>query len=55
MLSEVLIRSIKPSGSPRKVSDGRGLHLLVARSDGRYWRYSYRFHRGKQKTLALGV
>jgi len=54
MLSDALIRSIKPSESPRKLSDGRGLHLLVAPSGGRYWRYNYRFH-GKQKTLALGV
>ena len=54
MLSDALIRSIKPSGSPRKVSDSGGLHLLVAPSGGRYWRYSYRFH-GKQKTMALGI
>src|SRR5579871_2205751 len=54
MLSDALIRSIKPSGRPRKLSDGGGLHLLLAPNGGRYWRYSYRFH-GKQKTLALGV
>ena len=54
MLSDALIRSTKPSSRPRKVSDGGGLHLLVAPNGGRYWRYSYRFH-GKQKTLALGV
>jgi hypothetical protein len=54
MLSDALIRSIKPFGSPRKLSDRGGLHLLVAPGGGRYWRYSYRFH-GKQKTLALGI
>jgi integrase len=54
MLSDALIRSIKPFRSPRKLSDWGGLHLLVAPSGGRYWRYSYRFH-GKQKTLSLGT
>jgi integrase len=54
VLSDALIRSIKPSGRPRKLSDAGGLHLLVAANGGRYWRYSYRFH-GKQKTLALGI
>jgi len=38
----------------RKISDGRGLYLLVVPNGGRYWRYNYRFN-GKHKTLALGV
>jgi hypothetical protein len=42
------------SSHPRKYSDGGGLHLLVAPSGGKYWRYSYNFD-GKQKTFALGV
>lgn len=54
MLTDSAIRSAKRSDRPRKLADGRGLHLLVAPNGGRYWRYSYRF-RGKQKTLALGV
>lgn len=54
MLTDSLVRSAKRSDHPRKLSDGGGLHLLVAPNGGRYWRYSYRFE-GRQKTLALGV
>jgi integrase len=54
MLSDTLIRGVKRTTRPRKLSDTGGLHLLVAPNGGRYWRFSYRF-RGKQKTLALGV
>ena len=58
--SRVKIRSstvapdIKPLRYARKISDGRGLYLLVTPNGGRYWRYNYRFH-GKHKTLALGI
>jgi transposase-like protein len=45
---------IRPLRSPRKISYGQSLYLLVMPNGGRYWRYSYRFA-GKQKTLALGV
>ena len=54
MLTETQLRHLKPADRPRKCSDGRGLHLLVAPNGGRYWRFSYRFD-GKQKTLALGI
>jgi integrase len=54
MLTDATLRSVKPSDRPQKLSDGGGLHLLVAPTGGRYWRYSYRFN-GKQKTLALGI
>jgi integrase len=54
MLTDSLARSAKPSDRIRKLSDGGGLHLLVAPNGGRYWRYSYRY-KGKQKTVALGV
>ena len=54
LLTDTMIRSIKPLRSPRKFSDGGGLYLLVAPIGGRYWRYNYRYN-GKQKTLALGI
>ena len=38
----------------RKITDARGLYLLVMPHGGRYWRYDYRFD-GKRKTLALGI
>ena len=54
MLTDTQIRSVKTAEKPWKLTDGGGLFLLVAPNGGRYWRYKYR-HRGKQKTLALGV
>jgi integrase len=54
MLTDIQLRSAKPSMRPRKLFDTHGLHLLVTPNGGRYWRYNYRF-KGKQKTLALGV
>jgi hypothetical protein len=54
LLSDTTIRNVKPLRSPRKVSDGGGLYLLVAPTGGRYWRYNYRIN-GKQRTLALGI
>lgn len=37
-----------------KITDGRGLFLLVHSNGSKYWRMNYRFQ-GKQKTIALGV
>jgi hypothetical protein len=54
MLTDALVRGARGTDRPRKLTDGRGLHLLVGPNGGRYWRYSYRY-KGKQKTLALGV
>ncbi len=42
--------------SPRKISFGGSLYLLVMPTGGRYWRYCYCYrYSGKQKTLAIGV
>lgn len=54
MLTETQVCDLKPLRYSRKITDGRGLYLLVASNGGRYWRYDYRFE-GKRKTLALGV
>ena len=54
MLTASEVRNAKPLRQARKLSDGRGLYLLVAPNGGRYWRYNYRFN-GKYKTLALGI
>lgn len=37
-----------------KVTDEKGLYLLVQVSGGKLWRYDYRYF-GKRKTLALGA
>lgn len=54
MLTDAEVRRAKPLRQARKLTDGRGLYLLVAPNGGRYRRYNYRFD-GKQMTLALGV
>src|SRR6266851_1390928 len=69
-LTDVAIRNAKPAevirngkpvllnGEPVrkacKLSDSRGLYLLVNPDGGKYWRLKYRFG-GKEKLLALGV
>jgi len=54
MLTETEVKGIKPLRYLRKVSDGRGLYLLVTPKGGRWWRYAYRFAQ-KYKSLALGT
>jgi integrase len=53
-LKDAAARNAKPSGKPRKLSDGGGLHILIQPTGGKLWRLAYRFA-GKQKTLALGI
>jgi integrase len=52
-LSDPEIKKAKFKDKPLKLSDAKGLFLLVNQA-GKYWRLAYRFG-GKQKTLALGV
>ena len=54
MLSDVMIRKAKPGPKPQKLSDGRGLYVLLTPSGQRWWRFKYRFA-GKEKLLSLGV
>jgi Arm domain-containing DNA-binding protein/integrase-like protein len=53
MLTDLAIRNAKPKEKPYKLTDGKGMYLLVNQA-GKYWRMDYRFN-GKRKTLALGV
>jgi len=53
-LSDTAIRKIKPTDKPYKVSDEKGLHLLVTPSGGTLWRMKYRFG-GKEKLIAFGA
>lgn len=53
-LSAVSVTHAKPREKPYKLSDGRGLYLLVTPQGHRYWRLNYRFD-SKHKTMALGV
>lgn len=52
MLSDTTIRGAKPKDKPYKLSDEKGLYLIV-RGSAKLWRFDYRFG-GKRKTLALG-
>lgn len=52
-LTDTAIRNAKPKDKPYKITDEKGLYLLI-RSTGKYFRFDYRFN-GKRKTLALGV
>lgn len=52
-LTDTAVRNAKGREKPYKLSDERGLYLLV-NAAGKYWRLDYRFA-GKRKTLALGV
>jgi integrase len=52
-LSDVTIRAAKPGPKPVKLSDERGLFLLVQPSGGKLWRLKYRIA-GKEKKLSLG-
>ena len=53
-LTDISIRSAKPTGKPFKMFDERGLFLLVSPAGGKWWRMNYRSD-GKQKTLSMGV
>lgn len=53
-LTDTKIRGLKPTERDFKVSDEKGLFLLVKKNGGKYWRMKYRYL-GKEKTLALGV
>jgi hypothetical protein len=53
-LTDIAIRTSKPRAKSFKLTDGGGLHLLIAPTGGKLWRFASRFA-GKQKTLALGA
>jgi integrase len=54
MLTNQEIKNAKPKDKPYKLSDSKGLFLLVTPKGQKYWRLAYRFGT-KQKTLSLGV
>lgn len=53
-LSARQIQTAKPKDKEYKLSDERGLYLLVKPNGARYWRMKYRFA-GKEKKLSIGV
>lgn len=53
-LTDTAIKKAKPGAKPVKLSDGRGLYLLVSPAGSKLWRWKYRFQ-GKEKVMALGA
>ena len=53
MLSDFKISKAKPQEKPYKLTDGKGLYLLIKPQGGKLWRFDYRID-SKRKTLALG-
>jgi hypothetical protein len=54
MLTEALIRAIKPVRYERRVADAQGVFLLVTPKGALHWRFRY-CYAGKRKTVALGT
>ena len=52
-LTDIKIRTAKPKEKPYKLTDERGLHLLVTPAGGKLWRLKYRID-GKEKLLSFG-
>ena len=52
-LTDTQIKALKPDLKPRKISDEKGLYLLLQPTGAKLWRLQYRVG-GKEKLLALG-
>ena len=53
MLTALAIENAKPRDKPYKLSDGNGLHLLIAGSS-KLWRFRYQFDR-KERMISFGA
>lgn len=50
----MIVNRAKAKDKPYRLSDEKGLYLLINPKGGKYWRLKYRYG-GKEKTQALGV
>ncbi len=53
-LTDTAIKNARPGAKPVKLSDEKGLFLLLSPAGGKWWRLKYRFG-GKEKLLSLGT
>lgn len=53
-LSDIQVRSAKPQAKEYKLLDGFGLYLLVTPTNGKLWRFDYRYG-DKRKVVAFGA
>ena len=55
MITDKEIKAAKPSSDKAyKLTDSKGLYLLIHPNGSKYWRYDYKFD-NKRKTLSLGI
>ena len=54
MLTEIQVKNAKPKAKAYKLTDERGLFLLVTPNGGKWWRFKYRFN-DKEKLISLGT
>lgn len=53
MLTDIALRNAGKRAKDYKLSDSKGLYVLVKKNGARLWRYDYRFH-NRRKTMTLG-
>lgn len=53
MLTDTKLRKATAGLRPYRLTDGRGLYLMVTPSGGRLWRWKYR-HEGTEKLMSFG-
>jgi hypothetical protein len=53
-LTHTAILKTKPGDKPVKLSDGKGLYLLLNPTGSKLWRWKYRFL-GKEKVMSIGA
>ena len=53
-LTDTAVKKAKPGPKPTKLTDGRGMYLLVNPTGSKLWRWKYRVL-GKEKVMALGA
>lgn len=53
-LTDTAIKKVKPGIKPVKLSDGKGMYLLVNPAGSKLWRWKYRVL-GKEKVMTLGA
>ena len=55
LTNDTRIRNSKPATKAFRISDGRGLYLLVQPNGSKWWRFDYRRPTSGRNTLSLGV
>ncbi len=53
-LTDTKVKTAKPKDKPYKLTDGRGMYLLVNPTGSKYWQYRFRI-KGKQGTYQIGT